>query len=123
MSENGYISADGQLQATTPTAFPYQDDHPVIAPFWADAARSSSQGAVYYRETTDSTLLAQAEYYILLSNGGSFSPTSLFIVTWDGVGHEPDDFTEVSLVTLNTSFYTISICYKLYYSESTPFLG
>jgi hypothetical protein len=63
--------------------------------FWADVARGSNTGGVYYRETTESALLSRAMYEITLAYGGTVSISSLFIATWDQVGYASNGFDKV----------------------------
>lgn len=74
----------------------------MIAPFWADADTQGA-GVVYYRETSDSSLLEKAEREISLSYGDNFSPTSLFIVTWDGVGYSSGHTDKVYIIDFDAT--------------------
>ena len=66
---------------------PLSGDLQLIAPYWADVDTRGT-GSVWYRQTTDTQLLARArdEIRAAFINQGSFNPTSLFIATWDHVG-------------------------------------
>jgi len=59
-----------------------------IAPYWADVDTSGT-GRIYYRQTTNSTLLARAtnEIQRAFPMSQNVNITSLLIVTWDAVGH------------------------------------
>ena len=59
-------------------------DVPLIAPFWVGFI---SSGNVFYRQTNDTTLLQRARDQLqeLFPSSGNFTPTTLFIATWDRV--------------------------------------
>jgi len=61
--------------------------------------RPASGGFVYYRQTTDATLLTKARNQVraLFSAFSSFTPTFLFIATWDHVGYYNRHTEKVSL--------------------------
>lgn len=59
----------------------------LIAPFWADVDTSNNRGNIYYRQSTESTLLNEVtnevrNLFILYSD---YTATWAFIATWDGV--------------------------------------
>jgi len=58
----------------------------IIAPFWADVDTTGT-GTVYYRETSDPSLLSRAANEIQGTVATSFTPSYLFIATWDAVGY------------------------------------
>jgi len=58
----------------------------IIAPFWADVDTTGT-GTVYYRETSDPSLLSRAANEIQSTVAASFMPSHLFIATWDAVGY------------------------------------
>ena len=72
----------------TPQSFPLGDGRMIIAPYWADVDTTGT-GVVWYRETTEASLLTQARNEIQRSfiNQRFFEPTILFIATWDHVGY------------------------------------
>ena len=59
-------------------------DIPVIAPFWVSYVFSRN---IFYRQTNDTTLLQRARDQLqeLFPSSGNFTPTTLFIATWDRV--------------------------------------
>lgn len=85
--ENGYIGVGFSTGGITPSPFPYKATAPMIAAFWADASTESTNGTVYYRETQDSMYLDAVSNEIRDAYGGSFTATSVVIVTWDEVGY------------------------------------
>ena len=63
-------------------------DVPLIAPFWVGFI---SSGNIFYRQTNGTTLLQRARDQLqeLFPSSGNFTPTTLFIATWDRViGYE-----------------------------------
>ena len=58
----------------------------LIAPFWNDVDIRRF-GNIYYRETSNVTLLQRARDQLqeLFPSSGNFTPTTLFIATWDKV--------------------------------------
>ena len=88
MNNNGLLSFGAGVGQFTPNGFPLGDGHLVIAPCWGDVDTRGT-GTVWYRETTDTSLLLQARNEIRTSfvNQMSFEPETLFITTWDHVGY------------------------------------
>ena len=84
--DNGYIGVGGTTGGKTPTPFPFRSDSPMIAAYWADVD-TTNRGTVYYRETRDGVFLDAARDEIRAVYGETFTPTSLFIATWDSVGY------------------------------------
>ena len=58
----------------------------MIAAYWADVD-TTNLGTVYYRETRDNAYLEAVRDEIRAVYGGTFTPTTLFIATWDKVGY------------------------------------
>ena len=61
-------------------------DVPLIAPFWVGFFIMNS-GRILYRQTNDTTLLQRARDQLqeLFPSSGNFTPTTLFIATWERV--------------------------------------
>ena len=59
---------------------------PLIAPFWSDVDITRF-GNIFYRETSNATFLQRARDQLqeLFPSSGDFTPTTLFIATWDRV--------------------------------------
>ena len=70
----------------TPRSFPLNDFIPLIAPFWDDI-NIERFGNIFYRQTSNITLLQRARDQLqeLFPSSGNFTPTTLFIATWDRV--------------------------------------
>ena len=62
--------------------------HKFVAPYWGDVDTRGT-GEIYYRETTNSTLLARAtsEIQTVFPMTKNINITNLFIATWDAVGY------------------------------------
>ena len=59
---------------------------PLIAPFWNDIDITTS-GNMFYRTSSNAALLQRAHDQLqeLFPSSGNFTPTTLFIATWDRV--------------------------------------
>ncbi|KAL4608607.1 alpha-tectorin [Arapaima gigas] len=86
VNNNGVISFNVQVSQFTPEAFPLTDSRSFIAPFWADV-HNGIRGDVYYRESTDPSLLERAtlDVHKYFKTMTSFSATWVFIATWHQV--------------------------------------
>ena len=85
LSTNGLLSLNDSNADFTPQPFP--TGAAAIAPFWADVDTRNGRGEVFYRSTTDSSLLTRAGQ--IINNafvGAAFAPQILYIVTWFRVG-------------------------------------
>ena len=86
VNNNGLISFDVRVRQFTSDSFPLGDGRMIIAPYWADS-NVARGGMIWRRETSDSDLLARAGRRIrsAFPNQMSFTPTWLYIATWDEV--------------------------------------
>ncbi len=66
----------------------------VIAPFWDDI--DPARGDVFFRFSTDADMLNEVAMKVFMAFGSTFSPSLLFIVTWDGVSQNGGDPSVVS---------------------------
>jgi len=88
VNNNGLVSFESSFSQFNPRRFPINSGNALIAPFWADAdTRENGSGTVFYRETTNPTLLQRASREIQDGLLVSFSPSHLFIATWDSIGY------------------------------------
>lgn len=92
MNNNGVISFDAPVSAYTPNPFPIPGGNFVLlSPYWADVdTRPPNGGFVHYREITDLALLNMARDQIRAifpEDFETFTPTFLFVATWDHVGY------------------------------------
>ncbi|XP_059485330.1 nidogen [Neocloeon triangulifer] len=83
---NGLISFLTEIPAFYNMQFPLE--YPVIAPLYTDVDTTGG-GSVYYRETSEPTLLRRATEIVRysFSRGNYFQAASLFIATWADVGY------------------------------------
>lgn len=86
MNTNGVISFLRPVGTYTPNPFPIANDARMIAPFWADIDTRNG-GTVWYRETTNDTLLDRATDEVRAYFPGffRFRASWVFIATWDRV--------------------------------------
>lgn len=86
VNTNGVISFLDQVSQFTPDSFPLGDNRRLVAPFWADVDTTVA-GEVFYRETTDQSLLQQASEDVRANflDHRKFKATWLFIATWHEV--------------------------------------
>ena len=78
--------------------FPLGGGRRFVAPFWADVDTSAT-GEVWYRQTTDQTLLDRANMQInnAFPLQTQFTATNLIIATWDHVGYFDSKSDRVSI--------------------------
>lgn len=85
VNTNGVLSFRSPFTQFSPQRFPLCCT-PLIAPFWDDV-NIRRFGNIFYRQTTNATLLQRARNRLQESfpSTGNFTPTFLFIATWDRV--------------------------------------
>ena len=88
VNDNGVISFGSRYNVRTPLSLPLTGTDKIIAPYWADVDTRGT-GQVFYRQTTDPSLLAKAttEIRAAFSISQNFTISNLLIVTWDNVGY------------------------------------
>ena len=81
---NGIVAFEQRFSGS-PRVFPFPDLS-LIAPFW-DVVDIERFGNIFYRTTFNAALLQRAHDQLqeLFPSSGNFTPTTLFIVTWDRV--------------------------------------
>ena len=86
MNTNGVISFLRSVSTFTPNPFPIANDARMIAPFWADIDTTRG-GTVWYRETTEDSLLDRAtdEIKNYFPRFLRFRASWVFIATWENV--------------------------------------
>ena len=69
----------------------------IIAPYWTDVDTIGT-GQIFFRQTTDPSLLARASSEIKAAYplSQNIAITSLFIVTWDAVGYYNNEIDKVN---------------------------
>ena len=85
VNTNGILSFRSRFTSPFRRSFPFFSV-PLIAPYW-DNVDTRRFGNVFYRQTTDTNLLTRARNQLqeLFPSAGNFTPTYLFIATWDRV--------------------------------------
>ena len=85
VNTNGVLSFNQPFQVRNPQIFPF-GSLALISPYWEDF-ETSRFGAVYYRNTTNPTLLRRAQYFLqdIFPSARNFFPSNLFLATWDNV--------------------------------------
>ncbi|XP_076091897.1 protein mesh-like [Mytilus galloprovincialis] len=86
VNTNGVISFLGTMSTYTPSPFPLASKRRLIAPYWADTDTREG-GDVWYRESTNLTLLGKAskEIHDNFPEQFNFHASWMFIATWDNV--------------------------------------
>ncbi|XP_052077977.1 uncharacterized protein LOC127715900 [Mytilus californianus] len=86
VNTNGVISFLGTMRTFTPSPFPLASKRRLIAPYWADIDTRNG-GIVWYRETTNLTMLKKAsdEIQTNFAEHYNFHAAWMFISTWDNV--------------------------------------
>lgn len=93
------MSFSAAVNTSDPSLFP-TGTTPLIAPYWASGVDLENGGQVFFRETSNSTLLNCSRNDIwsrFQDQVSAFEPTSLVIVTWYRIA-EFNNGSEVRLV-------------------------
>ena len=94
VNDNGVISFNSPYNVRTPLSLPLSGSDQIIAPYWADVDTRGT-GQIFYRQSTDPSLLARAsrEIQSAFPSSQNITITNLLIATWDEVGYysENDD--------------------------------
>jgi hypothetical protein len=112
---NGDLTFDEGLNTFTPSPFPLSDNVKMVAPYWADVDTNNNNGLVYYRQTTDPSLLAAGSAQIknYFSDMQTFKASWMFITTWYNVtffGGNPGSPTDTfQCVLLTDGTYSFAI--------------
>ncbi|XP_033727091.1 protein mesh-like isoform X2 [Pecten maximus] len=129
VNTNGVISFLGTLSQYTPDSFPLSNSRRLIAPFWADVDIRKG-GTVWYRETTNTSILQRAtdEVRLFYPSQSSFVAAWVFIATWDDVafyGSSPDvaqrkrNSFQAILITNGRHSFTIFNYYNITWTTGT----
>ncbi|NXW25826.1 TECTA protein, partial [Circaetus pectoralis] len=114
VNNNGVISFDTRVNQYTPDPFPLADGRTFVAPYWGDVDNVRG-GDVFYRETTDPTLLARVtkdinQYFPKIP----YTATWAFVATWDHVAYygsttnKGNTFQAVLTTNTKTSFIILN---------------
>ena len=96
INENGVIRFNNSYNVRTPLSLPLTGDEAIIAPYWADVDLRGT-GQVFYRQTTDPSLLARAtsEIRVAFNESQNVTIRNLLIATWERVGYYFQKFDKV----------------------------
>ena len=86
VNENGVISFNHPYNVRTPLSLPLIGTQQIIAPYWADVDTRGT-GEIFYRQSTDPSLLARASREIRRDFSLIYNIKHLLIVTWNAVGY------------------------------------
>ena len=88
VNDNGVISFNSLYNFRTPLSLPLSGSYRIIAPYWADVDTRGA-GDIFYRQTTNASLLVRATNEIRATFPASQGVTirSLLIATWSKVGY------------------------------------
>ena len=102
INDNGIISFNDSFNAHTPASLPLSGTQQIIAPYWADVD-TRIVGRIFYRQTTNATLLSRASNEIRAAFPTSQNITIqyLLIATWYRVGYYYWDYNGYKV-----SYYT-----------------
>ena len=109
VNTNGVVSFLSPVSTYTPNPFPIANDARMIAPFWADIDTRRG-GTVWYRETTEDSLLDRAtdEIKDYFPQFLRFRASWIFIATWENVsfyGCAHDGCLKVNDAKLKIQYY------------------
>ena len=88
VNDNGVISFNSPYNVRTPLSLPLDGTEQIIAPYWADVD-TREVGQIFYRPSTDPTLLARAsqELQAAFPRSQNLAIRALLIATWVDVGY------------------------------------
>ena len=98
INNNGLLSFEAPVRDWTPRDFPLKVESvrgvggAFIAPFWADVDTRGGIGTVFFRSTTDVTILEVIKKVVHGSKAGfqfaaHFNPIWALVATWEEVGY------------------------------------
>lgn len=88
------------MNTFTPSPFPLASNRRLIAPYWTDVDTRNG-GAVWYRETTNATILQKAsdDIHTVFPEQFNFQASWMFIATWSDVAFYGADSIGITKVT------------------------
>ena len=88
INDNGIISFNGRFNVRTPISLPLSGTQQIIAPYWADVDTRGT-GQLFYRQTTNASLLSRAtnEIRAAFPTFQNITIQELLIATWNKVGY------------------------------------
>ena len=93
------ISFNIPYNVRTPLSLPLSGSYRIIAPYWADVDTRRA-GQIFYRQSTDPSLLARAssELQTAFATSHNITITNLLIVTWADVGYYYQKYDKVGIL-------------------------
>ena len=100
INDNGVISFNSRFNYRTPSSLPLSGTQQIIAPYWADVDTRGA-GQIFYRQTTNASLLSRAtnEIRAAFPTSQNMTVQELLIVTWYSVGYYYYNADKVSYYT------------------------
>ena len=98
VNDDGVISFNSRFSDDTPRPLPLSGTDQIIAPYWADVDTRGT-GQIFYRQSTDPSLLARAsrEINTAFALSHNVTITNLLIATWSDVGYYYQNDDKVSI--------------------------
>ncbi|PIO34371.1 hypothetical protein AB205_0044100 [Aquarana catesbeiana] len=96
VNNNGLLSFTSPISQFTPQALPVAFGNPFLAIFWADV-NNELAGDIYYRDSTDPSLLSRATNDIrTYFHGVNFTARWVFVATWHRVAYYGSSTSKVN---------------------------
>ena len=113
VNDNGFISLNRPYNFHFPLPLPLngtQQNEQIIAPYWADVDTRGA-GEIFYRQTTNASLLVRATNEIRAAFPASENMTiqNLLIATWNKVGYYFFNTDKVCTLTDHVSHLSLII--------------
>ena len=120
INDNGVISFNSRYNVRTPLSLPLSGTYRIIAPYWADVDIREI-GQIYYRQSTDPSLLARAsrEIQAVFPSSRNVTIRNLLIATWDDVGYYSQNDDKVCMSSLIRGIRVIHTYITLTYIQYT----
>ena len=95
------ISFNSPYNVRTPLSLPLSGSDKIVAPYWADVD-TGGIGQIFYRQSTDPSLLARAsrEIQSAFPSSQNVTMTNLLIATWVKVGYYYRKYDKVCILVL-----------------------
>ena len=121
INDNGVISFNSRFNYRTPYSLPLSGTQQIIAPYWADV-NTRKAGRIFYRQTTNASLLSRAtnEIRAAFPTSQNITIQELLIATWYKVGYyyyysytvdKVSYYIDASLIISFHCFYTYLSAY------------
>ena len=114
VNDNGVISFNSRYSISTPFSLPRRGTYyKFIAPYWADVDTRGT-GQIFYRQTTNATLLSRATSKIRAAFPVYENVTiqSLLIATWSDVGYYFSNTDKVNCLFVAMYILILHILYS-----------